>query len=382
MRGYTRIALISGASLALTVAAVIPGGAQPTTVTTIKYAATSSSSGVTFAITAPGSTTPAAGIFGAATSAEVSSDGPSAKGKADALAVLTQSPVSASTEAPPDDENNANSPVPAINVPAVASVAALQGSASSKSEAADESPSTTNTGTFGALSITVTGLPALPVIGTVGGSVNIAQMKTTSAAEAPKPTDVSANAQSDGIVISADLDISGLTAICNLIPIPQLQQACNSLATPAQLINITAGPSDVECSWDGKNADCDGGAATATVTLAGQAPQTVAPGQTVTIPDADPFLVRVKAGSFEETVAGDEGSAISSGLSVELIGQTRANPGLITLAIGQSTAGVNGEITTEREPVAPTGGGLLPFFLGGSALAAAGYGLRRYVKRR
>lgn len=382
MRGFTRLALVTAVSLVLAAALAVPGGAQPTTRTTIKYAATSSSAGVTFAITAPGSTTPAAGVFGASTTAEVSSGDPAAKGTAEALAVLTQSPVKASTEAPPDDEKNVNSPVPAINIPSVATVGALQGSATSKSEAADETPSSTNTGSFGALSITVAGLPALPVIGTVGGSVNIAKMNTTSAAQAPKPTNVSANAASDGIVISADLDISGLTAVCNLIPVPQLQQACNSLATPSQLINVTAGPSDVECSWDGHNADCDGGAATATVTLAGQAPVTVSPGQTVTIPDADPFLARVRAGSFSETLDGDQGSAISSGISVELIGQTRANPGLITIAIGQSTAGVNGEITTTREPVAPTGGPLLPFFLGGSGLAAAGYGLRRYLTRR
>ena len=381
MRGSTRVALIASSALALMVGAAIPGGAQPTTVTTIKYAATSSSSGITFAITPPGSTTPAAGVFGAATTAEVSSDGPTAKGKADALAVLTQSPVSAATEAPPDaGEKTANSPVPVITIPSVATVGALQGSAKSISEAEDESPSTSSEGSFGALSINLAGLPALPVLGTVGGSINIAQMKTRSAAEAPKPTDVSANASSDGVVISADLDISGLAAICNLIPIPQLQGACNSLATPSQLINITAGPSDVECAWDGHNAACDGGAATATVTLAGQAPQTVAPGQTVTIPDADPFLVRVRAGSFEESVQGDSGSAISAGLSVELIGQTRANPGLITLAIGQSTAGVNGEVSVERT-TAPTGGGLLPFFLGGSALAVMGYGIRRYLKR-
>jgi hypothetical protein len=373
--------LIGGGCLALAVGAAVPGGAQSTTVTTIKYAATSSSSGVTFAITAPGQTTPAAGIFGAATTAQVSSDGPSAQGSAHALQVLTQSPVSASTKAPPDDEKTANSPIPVINIPSVASVAALQGSASSKSEAEDESPSTTNTGTFGALGITVAGLPALPVLGTVGGSVNIAQMKTTSDAAAPKATDVSANAVSDGVVISADLDISGLQAVCNLIPIPQLQQACNSLATPAQLINVTAGPSDVQCSWDGHNADCDGRAATATVTLAGQAPQTVAPGQEIVIPPTgDQFLVRVRAGTFAETVEGDEGSAIATGLSVELIGQSRANPGLITIAIGQSTAGVNGEVTNVRT-TAPTGGGLLPFFLGGSALVVVGYGLRRYLRR-
>lgn len=381
MRGSTRVALVTSSALALAVAAAIPGGAQPTTVTTITYAATAASSGITFAITPPGSTTPAAGVFGAATTAEVNSDGPSAKGTADALAVLTQSPVTASSEAPPDEpESTAGSPVPAIVIPSVATVAPLQGTASSVAEAEDESPSASSTGTFGALDISLAALPALPVLGTVGGSIRVAQMQTRSEAQAPRPTNVGASASSDGVVISADLDISGLTAVCGLIPVPQLQDACNSLATPSQLINITAGPSNVECAWDGSNADCEGAAATATVTLAGQAPQTVAPGQSVTIPDADPFLVRIRAGSFEKTTEGDEGSAISAGLSVELLGQTRANPGLITLAIGQSTAGVNGEITRERT-TAPTGGGLLPFFFGGSALAVLGLGLRRYLKR-
>lgn len=381
MRGSTRVALVTSSALALAVAAAIPGGAQPTTVTTITYATTAASSGITFAITPPGSTTPAAGVFGAATTAEVNSDGPSAKGTADALAALTQSPVTASSEAPPDEpEATAGSPVPAIVIPNVATVAPLQGTASSVSEAEDESPSASSTATFGALDISLAALPALPVLGTVGGSIRVAQMQTRSEAQAPRPTNVGANASSEGVVISADLDISGLGAVCGLIPVPQLQDACNSLATPSQLINITAGPSNVECAWDGSNADCEGAAATATVTLAGQAPQTVAPGQSVTIPNADPFLVRVRAGSFEETVEGDEGSAISAGLSIELIGQTRANPGLITLAVGQSTAGVNGEITRERT-TAPTGGGLLPFFFGGSALAFLGFGLRRYLKR-
>ena len=368
--------------MALGVVAAVPGAAQVTTVTTIKYAATSSSAGVTLAVTPPGAPAPAAGVFGAGTRAEVSSDGPSASGKADALAVLTQSPVTADTKAPPDEEKTANSPLQVINVPGVGTIGGLQGTASSTSEAKDETPSTANTATFGAVKVSLGALPALPVLGTVGGTINVADMRTTSDAEAPKPTTVLANAASDGVVVSADLDISGLSAVCGLIPIPQLQQACNSLATPSQLISVTAGPSDVLCSWDGRNADCDGGASSATITLAGQAPVVVQPGQEVVIPPTgEQFLVRVRAGTFSETVDGDQGSAISTGISVELIGTARANPGLITVAIGQSTAGVNGEITTERT-TAPTGGGLLPFFLGGSALAAGGFGLRRYLKRR
>ncbi|MDQ4006445.1 MAG: hypothetical protein M3135_09160 [Actinomycetota bacterium] len=382
----TRIVLVSGASLVFAAALAAPGGAQDagddesTTETSISYAAESDSAGVQLAITPPGATTPAAGVFGAATESSVSSDGPSAKGKADALAVLTQSPVTATTEAPPDDEKNATSPVPAITIPSVGSIAALQGTATSKSEAEDENPSTTNTGTFGALSANLNTLPAIPGLGAVSAGVNVTQMKTSSEAAAPNAADVSAAAVSDGVVISADLDIELLQNVCSAITVPQLQQACNTLTSQGQLLSVTVGPSNVSCAWDGKEADCEGEASTATINIAGTV-QTVDPNQTVTIPDADPFLVRVRAGSFNETVEGGTGSAISSGISVELIGQTRANPGLVTLAVGQTTAGVNGEVET-RDIIARTGGTLLPLLFGGSALVMAGYGLRRYLKQR
>jgi hypothetical protein len=373
-----RAALVSAGSLVLAAALAVPGGAQTTTETTISYAAESDTAGAQLAITAPGSTTPAAGIFGASTEASVGSGEPRAAGSADALAVLTASPVHAETEAPPDDEASATSPVPAIPIPGVGTVAALQGTASSESEGQDGSPSTANTGTFGALAVTL-GLTSVPGLGDLGGSVNIAQMGTTSEGKAPKATNVSAKASSDGVVISADLDIELLQQVCTSIPVPQLQQACNALAGEQQLLSVTVGPSNVSCSWDGNKADCDGKAQTATINLAGTT-QVVEPNQTVTIPDADPFLVRVRAGSFEETISGDEGSAIASGISVELIGTSRANPGLVTFAIGQSTAGVSGGVEVE-DIIARTGGPVLPLFLGGSALVLAGYGLRRYLKR-
>ena len=380
-----RIALVSGASLVFAAALAAPGGAQsnddqPTTETSISYAAESDSAGVQIAITPPGATTPAAGVFGASTEASVSSDGPAAKGKADAIAILTQAPVSATTEAPPDDTKDAASPVPAIAIPSVGTIAALQGSATSTSEAADDSPTSANTGTFGALSADLNALPAIPGLGAVSAGVTVTQMKTASEAAAPKETNVSAKATSDGVLISADLNVELLQTVCGQIPVPQLQQACNTLTSQGQLLSVNVGPSNAACSWDGKEADCDGSASVATINVAGTT-QSVAPNQTVTIPDADPFLVRVRAGSFTETVEGDAGSAISSGLSVELIGQTRAQPGVVTLSVGQSTAGVNGAIET-REVIARTGGTLMPLFVGGSALVMAGYGLRRYLKQR
>ena len=373
-----RLALVTGTSLVLAAAFAVPSGAQNTTETTITYAAESDTAGVQIAITPPGSTTPAAGIFGASTDAAVSSGDPRASGSAEAIAVLTQAPVSAVTEAPPDDEKSATSPIPVIPIPSVGSIAALQGTAVSASEAEDDSPSTSSTGTFGALALNL-GLTGIPGLGDVGGSVNVAQMSTTATGQAPKATNVSATAASQGVLISADLNIELLQTVCGTIPVQQVAQACNALAGEGQVLSVNVGPSNVECAWDGKKADCDGAAQTATINIAGTT-QVVQPGQTVTIPDADPFLVRVRAGSFQEAVEGDEGSAISSGISVELLGQTRANPGLVTFAVGQSTAGVSGQIEVD-DVIARTGGSLLPLFFGGTALVLTGYGLRRYLKR-
>ena len=373
-----RIVLVSAGALVLASALSAPGGAQTTKETRIAYAAESSSAGAELAITAPGTTTPAAGIFGASTQAEVTSDGPGAAGSADALAVLTASPVTASSKAPPDEDNNATSPIPPIPIPGVGTIAALQGTAQSSSEAQDESPSTTNTGSFGALSIDL-GLTGLPGLGDVGAEVSVTQTSTVSNAQAPRDTTVSADARSDGVLISADLDISLLQSVCANLPAGPLQAACNALATESQLLSVTVGPSNVQCSWNGKEAECDGAAQTATIDIAGTT-QTVQPGETVTIPDADPFLARVRAGNCDQEVDGDEGSAICSGISVELLGTARANPGLVTFAIGQSTAGVAGEVEVETT-IARTGGSLLPLFLGGSALVLAGAGIRRYLRR-
>jgi len=358
-------------------------GAKPTVQTDISYAANSAAAGVTVALTPPGATEPAAGVFGASTNAEITSDGPAANGKADALAVLTQSPVSASSKAPPDaPEDTANSPVPALTVPGVGSLAALQGTANSKSEAEDGLPSTENTSTFTATTLSIPALPSLPVLGIIGGGVTVGGSESKATAGATAETQTTAASNTTGLSIRADLDVSGLGTVCNALPAGPLRDACNSLATPAQVINVTVGPASVTCTWNGANADCEGSAAAATVTLAGQAPQTVAPGQTVTIPPTGPFLVRVRAGAFAETTGQDPPSAsgIASGISVELVGQDPARPGLLTVAIGQATASLSGEIT-QREVIAATGGPLLPALAGGAILVIGAVALRRYLRR-
>ena len=390
-----RIAIVLAASLALAGASSLPGGAQqnpeePTRERSIAYAAESASAGVTFAITPPGATSPAVGIFGASTQAEITSDVPAAKGKADAIAIASASPVSATTQAPPDSQKSVSSPIPAIPIPGVATVAPLQGRATSVSEADAGQPFTENDASFGFIDIDLLN-PTLGPLGTVGGTVEIAKATSFADADAPKDTNVAAAAGTSGTTINVTLNLAVLTSLCAQLPAP-VQPTCNQLAERGSslvTIQIIVGPSSVSCAWDGKEAGCEGTASTAQISIPALGiNQTVDPEQRVTIPDADPFLVRVFAGGFREESTSentddaqtDQASAIAAGLSVELLGQNRANPGLITLAFGQSTAGVSGEIT-DREVIARTGGNLLPVLFGGSALIAAGIGIRRFLKR-
>jgi hypothetical protein len=66
---------------------------------------------------------------------------------------------------------------------------------------------------------------------------------------------------------------------------------------------------------------------------------------------------------------------------VELVGQDPARPGLLTVAIGQATASLSGEIT-QRKVIAATGGPLLPAFAGGALLVIGAVALRRYLRGR
>jgi hypothetical protein len=383
-KAVRRVALVAGPAMILGSALAAPAPAQQTTETTITYAAESASAGIYLAITPPGEEEPAAAISGAATEGNITSDGPAAAGQADVLAVLGESPAQATTSAPPDASDSVTSPIPEIEVPGVATIGILQGEASSASEATDGLPSTENDASFSGAEIDLIG-PELGPLGLVTGAVDIAAATTFADAGASAETDVEGAAGSSGLAIGLDLNIEILSQVCANLPEGPLQDACNSLAEQEGPVvaNISLGTSDVSCAWDGESADCDGNAALAVIELLGQSPIEVSPGETVTLPPEGPFLIRVSAGSFSEEVSDDpdSGSAIATGISVELLGQDPNLPGLVTLALGQSTAGVSGAVDVEKV-IPRTGGPVLPILLGGSALVAAGLGLRRYLKRR
>ena len=402
-----RVALVSVASLALAAFLPAPGGAQTTTETTISYAADSSSTGFLLAITPPDSD-PAFAVTAAATEGSITSDGPAASGSAEVAALADESAGRAATDAPPDETAQEQSSIPAAaSIPlgplGTVGVGAIQGEAESASEAEDGLPSTENDASFSGAEIDL-GLTLPEPFGAVGGNVTVLGGSTASDAAAAGERDVSASAVATGLEVSANLDIELLAQVCAQLPPGPLQDACESLVGPDQnqpaAIDVTLGSSDVECSWNGDAADCTGDAAAATIRVLGQEPVEVAPGETVTIPPDpgpnDPFLVRVALGTVDtggggtdsagggsgvsETTSTYEASAVATGLSVELLGPAASGPGVVTLEIGESTAGISAKVAT-REIIARTGGTVLPLLLGGAMLVVLGVGLRRYLKR-
>jgi hypothetical protein len=397
-----RAALVSATGLLLAVSYAAPGGAQQdrTTEVLITYAAQSASTGFFLAITPPEEEEPAAGVSGAATTGSIASEVPSAEGLATVLAAFGEATGEAKTSAPPDESQEAESEIPPITVPGVGTIGVLQGTAASESEAEDGLPSTANAADFTGVELRLGTLELPDPIGDVGALVTVAQASTEANAAASGGRDIaSADANSSGVTVSADLTLDLLQPLCEALaelpdPVGGLCEDVTGQDPGQFLAEIVMGPSTVACSWNGDRADCQGQAALGTLEIpALDIEEEVAPGETVTIPPdpgpTDPFLIRITAGDFNEEVQNERedglvrssATAISSGLSIELLGAAAEGPGLVTFAVGESTAGVNGQVETNTT-IARTGGPVLPLLAGGAALVAAGVGLRRFLKRR
>lgn len=384
-----RAALVSAASIVLAAAASSPGGAQTTVETTISHAAEASSQGLLIAITPPGETEPAAAVSGATTEGAMTSDGPAASGFADVVSILGEEPAHVETSAPPDESDTVTGPGTTIGDPGVGELEILTGRATSSSEAEDGLASTENDALFrgarGSLGV------ELGPLGLVEAGVTIGEVSSSAEAVANAPREVGAAGSASGLGIELGLTIPGLADLCAQLPPGPLRDACDALVEAGEdntEIDVVLGGSEATCSWDGDVADCDGSASAATIRLLGQEPIEVAPGETVVIPPdpgpTDPFLLRLSLGTFEKETAEnpDEASAIATGLSVELLGAEAQGPGLVTVQLGESTAGVSGDVDREEIIIARTGGPVLPLLIGGSALVATAVGLRRFLRPR
>lgn len=383
-----RVARALGSGLVLVVLTTASGAAQSTQETTIAYAAESDAAGLAIEL-APG-TGPT--IAGAVSHGEIASAGPEAAGSGQGVANVPQ--TLAESQAPPGGRETASGGALNQNVGGLLTVDLAGGTAESESRIRSGLPFTENRAGLGASLIAAD--PTANPLG-AGFEVEIGAFDSTASAEAADLTDVTAAATASGVVVGITVDVDVLGAIgglqdqvCDSIAqVPgiggDLEVACDDLfntATGQQPFAVlTIGESQAACAWDGQRPGATGQAATVRLEILGQDPIEVAPGETVTVAEGTPLEIGAGAGSFEDEVEnGGEGeedsvSARAAGAFLSLFA------GQVNLALGDSTCGLSGQVTTE-EVIARTGGQILPVLLGGSALVAAGYGLRRFVRAR
>jgi hypothetical protein len=384
----SRATFVLGMTAVLAAASVAPGGAQETEETTITYAAEADTAGVSIALGGDAFT-----FAGALTHSELSSDGPAASGFAEA--VSGADPTRADSSAPPDEQSDAASSPQSGGVPNVIEGTVGAGNAHSESEAEDGTPSTLNTADVGVVQITA-GTEAV-----IRFDVTISPLSTRSSATATSSTDIRAAASGEGVLLKATLDAGVLSELPDLEElqetfcgglgtVPQvgesLQEQCNELfdnlegiTGPVVIAEITLGANEVECTWNGRAPGADGSASAARIEVLGEEVVDIAPGEEVVLGEGTPLEFRAGAGTYSEEVNNggteeeDTATARATGGFASLFG------GQVEFAIGDSTCGVSGLVTSE--PIIPrTGGEMLPVLLGGSALAAAGLSLRRYLR--
>lgn len=377
-----------GSALLVVVLTTAAGMAQSTEVTTVAFAAEADAAGISLEL-APG-TGPT--IAGAVSHAEITSDGPKAAGFGQGLANVPQ--TRAETEAPPGGQESASGGATNQDIGGLLVLDLAGGTAESESRLSADLPVSESRAGLGVASIAAD--PAANPLG-AGFEIGVGAFDSTASAEASDVTDITAASTASGIVVGITVDVDVLGAIgglqdqvCDSVSqVPgigaELEAACDDLfgtATGQQpFAELTIGESLAACGWDGQRPDATGQAATVRLEVLGQDPIEVAPGETVTIAEGTPLEIGAGAGSFEkEAENGDPGdedsvSARAAGAFLSLFA------GQVLVALGDSTCGLSGQVTTE-EVIARTGGEVLPVLLGGSALAAAGYGLRRFLRPR
>lgn len=372
-----RCGLTAGTALFLALAFVAPGGAQSTQEVTISYSAQADTAALELDLGGGALT-----LSAATTGSEVTSDGPSASGFGQVIE--GDDSTRSATEAPPDESADATAAAQSLADPAdLFALDVAAGESSSESEAEDGTPSTDNAATLGDILITQgTGATVFDF------SVSITALDSDSRAKANNSPMASASASATGAVIDVQVDASQLTAeVCTALGnVPgvgdQLETQCNTLAQQVELqdfLSATVADGEVDCSWADSKPAATGSAQLVDLSVLGQ-PVPIEIGEEVTIAGGTPLETTVGAGAFSKTVQNggleeeDTATARASGAFLELFAQE------IVFNLGDATCGVAG-LVESAEVIARTGGEILPVLFGGAALAGAGYGLRRFLKR-
>ncbi|HEX9891862.1 MAG TPA: hypothetical protein VGB28_07340 [Actinomycetota bacterium] len=361
---------------ALTGAAVAPGAAVAQKAKKITYEALADGSGLQITLNPGGGG--AQGGGGAITDARVTHK-PLAEATGTGISGEEGSQSSAS--APPDENPPANGePFDPVGATDVLQITSDGGTGDAQAEADDGTPSSTSTATFGPSAIT-----AGPD-NTVGAAfiVSIGSLSTTSSAKG-KGTDVSSTASSTKTTVTFDVLASFLGDLCDDLP-EELQEPCETAVGGAEegstvtLAQILVSENDVACTWDGEEADATGKGSSLVLSVLGQEPQTINPGQAPQTFGADTELVStVGAGTFgKETTGGkdsdeDSVNAIAGAAFANLFG------GQVEILFSTSSCSISAEIPPDKV-LAATGGPVLWYLLGGAALAAAALGVRRFLR--
>jgi hypothetical protein len=381
MRGRgTRTLLAVAASFPLVLGIAAPGAA--TTETTVAFAGQARTAAVILSI--GGETGESFSL--AATESNVTSQGPASSGSGQVVGGVAE--TGASTDAPPSENATAGFLGESGDVGGIISYDIGAGEANSAS-VANGAVSTENDATVGEITLGL--VPPINGESLFDFEVSITALTSASSAEGkPKPT-ATASASATGAVVTLQIDPTDLAdeatdPICaGLGELNQdLGTACGTLFDTTQegladFLSATIADGECTTAWNGSTPSANGAAQLIDLTLLGEEIALVE-GQELVIGEGTELESRIGAGAFTSNLKDggtgeeDAASARATGALVELLG------GQIALALGDATCGVSGKISTEAV-IARTGANPAPLLAGGTALAAAGYGLRRFLRR-
>ncbi len=386
-----RAALVGVAAAALTALNVQVGVAAGTDA--ISYEAVSDGTGIGITLAPSGQP---AQVFGGGITSALANTTPSAKGSAEA--VKGNAATSVGTEAPPDgDPKHAEGGSMANRgIPDVLTISGAAGSADSRSEAKDETPSTENLATFGSATVTAGSAAVLQAV------IKVGAVSTDAAADGVAARTTSSSTSS-GVVISLSVEPAVLQALDGATnqlegPLcgglsqlpgvgPQVGSACaalfSSTAASVEYASFTIGEGSATCTWKDATPSATGQGATVVGSILGQKVIDLKPGSTpTTLGAGTPLELTVGAGSFvsPDPTDGDVGendsvNATASGASLDLLAKN------VRFAFSSSSCSLTAKIPPD-DVLSNTGGALLPSLLGGAGLVAGAAGLRRFLRKR